>query len=129
MSSGNDWVNLFVHQGKEFFDSVSGHRKRTILASESQSEAPISSTKIAFENNSNGSIQFERNDDDDAGLKAAESTSMTVGTKADSSSVEETKLTQGEKEIYENQLEQLQEQIVDIMIKNQEMGEIIRYVL
>ena len=126
MSSGSDWVNLFVHQGKEFFDSVSGQRKRSMLASESQGEAPTSSTKVAFENDSNGSITFEENDDS-ASLKATES--MALGTKADSSSVEETKLTQGEKEVYENQLEQLQEQMVDIMIKNQEMGEIIKYVL
>ena len=124
MSGGNDWVNLFVHQGKEFLESVSGQRRRGILASESQGEAPISSTKVAFENDSNVSITFEGTDDDTA-LKTAESTSMALETQAESSSVEETKLTQGEKEIYENQLEQLQEQIVDIMIKNQEMGKII----
>ena len=124
MSSGNDWVNLFVHQGKEFLESVSGQRMRGILASESQGEAPISSTKVAFENDPNGSLSFEGTDDDTA-LKTAESTSMALETQAESSSVEETKLTQGEKEIYENQLEQLQEQIVDIMIKNQEMGKII----
>ena len=121
MSSANDWVNLFVHQGKEFLESVSGQRRRGILASESPGEAPISSTRVAFENDPNVSISFEGTDDDTA-LKTAESTSMALETQAKSSSVEETKLTQGEKEIYENQLEQLQEQIVDIMIKNQEMG-------
>ncbi len=124
MSSGNDWVNLFVHQGKELIDSVSGQRKNDVSPSKSQRGISNSASKtgVSFANSLDGSISFEGKDGG-SGLKAGQSTSMALGAEADSSSsVKETTLTQVEKEIYENQLEQLQEQLVDIMIKNQEMG-------
>jgi hypothetical protein len=128
MSRGSDWLNLFVHQGKEFIDSVSGPKKGDALGSESQREDSNGATNVgvSYANSSDGSITFEGNgpvNDNGSGLKAEQSTSMAAGAEAhSSSSVEKTTLTQGEKEIYENQLEQLQEQLVDIMIKNQEMG-------
>jgi hypothetical protein len=114
MSSGSDWVNLFVHQGKEFIDSVSGQKNPDALASK------LPQAGVAFSSSSDGTVNLGGDS------KAGQSTSMASGAEADSSSVvKEKTLTQGEKEVYEIQLEQLQEQLVDIMIKNQEMGRII----
>ena len=121
MSSGSDWVNLFVHQGKEFIDSVSRPRRDEALPSNSQKGDGVSDTSnvgVSFSNSSDGTINFEGN-----GSRAGQSTSMALVAEPDSSSiVKEKTLTQGQKEVYEIQLEQLQEQLVDIMIKNQEMG-------
>ena len=124
MSAGSDWLNLFVHQGKEFIDSVSGQKNKDALTSERQREVLNTSTNagVSFVNESTeGSIKFEESDDR-GGLNAVKSTSMALEAAPSSSSDEKKTLTQGEREVYENQLEQLQEQLVDIMIKNQEMG-------
>mgnify|MGYP002804303851 FL=1 len=120
MSSGSDWVNLFVHQGKELIESVSRQKKDEALPSKSQkgdSASDTSNVGVSFSNSSDGTINFEGNSS-----RTGQSTSMALGAEADSSSVvKEKTLTQGQKEVYEIQLEQLQEQLVDIMIKKQEM--------
>ncbi|XP_028398161.1 GRAM domain-containing protein 4-like [Dendronephthya gigantea] len=122
MSSGSDWVNLFVHQGKEFIDSVSGQKKKEGLTNETKREdqSNPANAGILYTNNSvNGSVSLVEENDGGSDVKAK--TGMSLEAEASTSSVEKVALTQGEKEIYENQLDQLQEQLVDIMIKNQEM--------
>lgn len=130
MSRTSDWVNLFVHQGREFIDSVSRQKKKESLTNEAKREDPsdpTNSKRVTL--NTNNSVDssvrmFEANDD---GGDVNAKTGMSLEAEASTSGVEKVSLTQGEKEIYENQLEQLQEQLVDIMIKNQEMGMDILY--
>ena len=119
MSRGSDWVNLFVNQSKEFIDSVSSLKKKGEIA-------PESKTAIGSVNNSGKLAELGLGKlegmDNDSRTKNGEGSSAVLAIEAGSLGAEEMQLTKAEKEVYENQLEQLQEQLVDIMIKNQEMG-------
>lgn len=127
MSRSSDWINLFVNQGKEFIDSVSRQKWREGLPPKSNEQlTAVSHSSTDLENmsqtaSSNGTGNSEARD----GAFDVSTKGRVLVAETDSPSSAKTTITKGQKEIYENQLEQLQEQLVDIMIKNQEMGMLI----
>ncbi|XP_046839982.1 GRAM domain-containing protein 4-like [Xenia sp. Carnegie-2017] len=132
----NDWLNLFVHQGKEFLDSVS--KPRVSQGSESMSStnstmhqndgdnvsaSALSLQSLLATNDGGTSIADGRKiEKSSSEIKPVDSASVGA-ISSEGGNVGKVPLSQGEKEIYETQLEQLQEQLVDVMIKNQEMGD------
>ena len=117
----SDWLSLFVHQGKEFIDSVSPRKSNDgdeILAAESapQNSASVMASSVESDNETSLVIK-EANV---ATGKLVEN-GIEVSSERTTSNSKES-LDSAEKYIYETQLEQLQEQLVDLMIQNQEMG-------
>lgn len=108
----SDWFNLFVHQGKELLESVSrkgNDQSSYSTMSVNSAAASLANARRVYE----GSMKGE-----DMGHEKIESeTELSVEGK-------NTHIPSAEKDIYESQLEQLQEQLVDIMIQNQEMGNV-----
>ena len=108
----NDWFNLFVHQGRELIDSVSRKGKHGSNSSVSTS-MPRTSDEV-------DSRDKDMKDEDGRtnNTQSASEPSFEVPNPGKSGRA----VTGAEKEVYETQLEQLQEQLVDLMIQNQEMG-------
>ena len=131
----NDWLNLFVHQGKELLDSVSkprvsqgGESKSSTNSTMHQNDGDnVSASALSLQsllatNDGGTSISDGRKiEKSSSEIKPVDSASVGA-VSSEGGNLGKLPLSQGEKEVYETQLEQLQEQLVDVMIKNQEMG-------
>lgn len=112
----SDWINLFVHQGREFVESISRRDKEgspTLL--NKSDESIVKHDNVIDMEEDVGVLNLSMNES-----KTDEK--LGEGTSKDDKDMPTKAVTGAAKDIYEVQLEQLQEQLVDIMIQNQEMG-------
>lgn len=111
----SDWINLFVHQGREFVESIT---RKDNDGSNNSSQTSLNKSKESIAKDDN----MEEEVDVSKSRGERESDRFGEGPSKDGKDMPSIAVVGAAKDIYEVQLEQLQEQLVDIMIQNQEMG-------
>ena len=108
----SDWINLFVHQGREFVESIT---RKDNDGSNNSSQTSLNKSKESIAKDDN----MEEEVDVSKSRGERESDRFGEGPSKDGKDMPSIAVVGAAKDIYEVQL---QEQLVDIMIQNQEMG-------